>query len=255
MVAGIRTPQEITEVARKEAGSDKPSMEKAMPEAFKRADAHLRRARKALPRHAGPRVHRRAGQALDAADARTASAPPRRRCASRSSLRTRGLITKEEAVARIDPASLDQLAAPDHRSERRAQGDRDRPAGVARRGLRRDRVLVRRGGEAQGRRQEGHPGAGRDLPGGHPRHARRRRHPHHARRHDLARRGGRARHGQALRLGRRHAPRRLHRADHARAGQTRSSAATSSPSTARPARCWPAACRWSSRRCPANSAR
>ena len=35
VVAGIRTPQEITEVARKEAGSDKPSMERAMPAAFK----------------------------------------------------------------------------------------------------------------------------------------------------------------------------------------------------------------------------
>src|SRR6185312_10908328 len=34
VVAGIRTPQEITESARKEAGSDKPSMEKAMPAAF-----------------------------------------------------------------------------------------------------------------------------------------------------------------------------------------------------------------------------
>src|SRR5262249_10133014 len=35
VVAGIRTPQEITEAARKESGSDKPSMEKALPEAFK----------------------------------------------------------------------------------------------------------------------------------------------------------------------------------------------------------------------------
>src|ERR1700748_1297284 len=35
VVAGIRTPQEITEDARKEAGSNKPSLEKAMPEAFK----------------------------------------------------------------------------------------------------------------------------------------------------------------------------------------------------------------------------
>ena len=32
VVAGIRTPQEITEAARKAAGSDKPSMETAMPE-------------------------------------------------------------------------------------------------------------------------------------------------------------------------------------------------------------------------------
>src|SRR5207248_5526081 len=35
VVAGIRTPQEITEQARQEAGSDRPSMETAMPAAFK----------------------------------------------------------------------------------------------------------------------------------------------------------------------------------------------------------------------------
>ena len=35
VVAGIRTPQDITEYARKESGSDKPSMETAMPDAFK----------------------------------------------------------------------------------------------------------------------------------------------------------------------------------------------------------------------------
>lgn len=34
VVAGIRTPQDITEAAKKEAGSDKPSMEMAMPEAY-----------------------------------------------------------------------------------------------------------------------------------------------------------------------------------------------------------------------------
>ena len=47
VVAGIRTPQEITEAARKEAGSDKPSMETAMPEAF----AELKRIYGALERH------------------------------------------------------------------------------------------------------------------------------------------------------------------------------------------------------------
>src|SRR5690349_22694053 len=35
VVAGIRTPQEITEKARATAGSDKPSMEKSLPDAFK----------------------------------------------------------------------------------------------------------------------------------------------------------------------------------------------------------------------------
>src|SRR5580700_5560025 len=47
VVAGIRTPQEITEQARKEAGSDKPSMESAMPDAF----AELTRIHGALERH------------------------------------------------------------------------------------------------------------------------------------------------------------------------------------------------------------
>ena len=86
---------------------------------------------------------------------------------------------------------------------------------------------------------QGHPGARRDLARGHPRHARRRRHPDHARRHDLARGRGRARHGQALRLRRRRAARRLSRADHDRGRRDAEEGRRSSPSTARPARCSP----------------
>jgi pyruvate, orthophosphate dikinase len=47
VVGGIRTPQEITEAARNEAGSDKPSMETALPQAF----AELKRIHAALERH------------------------------------------------------------------------------------------------------------------------------------------------------------------------------------------------------------
>src|SRR6202041_4016038 len=47
VVAGIRTPQEITEEARKEAGSNKPSMESAMPAAF----AELKRIHDVLEKH------------------------------------------------------------------------------------------------------------------------------------------------------------------------------------------------------------
>src|ERR1700728_1032413 len=47
VVAGIRTPQEITEDSRKEAGSDKPSMEQAMPQAF----AELKRIQVKLEKH------------------------------------------------------------------------------------------------------------------------------------------------------------------------------------------------------------
>ncbi len=176
------------------------------------ADAHLRRAREALPRHAGHGVHRRAGQALDAAD-------PQRQAHGQGRAPHRGRTGQREADHQrrsggADRAGLARSApAPDHRSEGRAQRHRDRPAGVAGRRLRRDRVQLRRGDQAQGRRQEGHPGSGRDLARGHPRHARRRRHPDDARRHDLPRRGGGARHGQALRLRRGLAPRRLQRAD------------------------------------------
>ena len=157
-------------------------------------------------------------------------------------LANEGLITREEAVTRVDPASLDQLLHPtiDPNAERKviATGLPASPGAAS-------GEIVFSSDEAdaaQGRRHEGDPGAGRDLAGGHPRHARRRGHSHHPRRHDLARRGGGARHGQALRLGAGSL-----RVDYAaqtlQAGNTCSSAATSSPSTARPARCWPAGCR------------
>jgi phosphoenolpyruvate synthase/pyruvate phosphate dikinase len=68
VVAGIRTPQNITEKARIEAGSDKPSLENVMPEAFAELVA-MAKAGAALSRHAGPRIHHRARQAVDAADA------------------------------------------------------------------------------------------------------------------------------------------------------------------------------------------
>ncbi len=69
VVAGIRTPQNITEAARIDAGSDKPSLQKIMPEAFESFVGDLGPAGKALPRHAGSRIYHRARQALDAADA------------------------------------------------------------------------------------------------------------------------------------------------------------------------------------------
>src|ERR1700752_3825258 len=47
VVAGIRTPQEITEAARAESGSEHPSMEKALPDAFK----ELIRIYRALEKH------------------------------------------------------------------------------------------------------------------------------------------------------------------------------------------------------------
>ena len=111
VVAGIRTPQEITEEARKEAGSDKPSMEAAMPEAF----AELKRIHAALEKHYRDMqdieftveqgklwmLQTRNGK-------RTAKAALR----IAVELAQEKLISKEEAVTRIDPAALDQLLHP-----------------------------------------------------------------------------------------------------------------------------------------------
>ena len=119
VVAGIRTPQEITEAARKESGSDKPSMEKAMPAAFK----ELTRIYGMLEKHYRDMqdmeftveqgklwmLQTRNGK-------RTAKAALR----IAVELANEKLITKEEAVARIEPASLDQLLHPtiDPKAER-----------------------------------------------------------------------------------------------------------------------------------------
>jgi pyruvate,orthophosphate dikinase len=70
VVAGIRTPQEITEYAR--ARKPAPTSPRWRRDAARPSPSSRdpRRARKALPRHAGPRIHGRAGQAVDAADPR-----------------------------------------------------------------------------------------------------------------------------------------------------------------------------------------
>src|ERR1700686_1389032 len=111
VVPGIRTPQEITEQARREAGSQKPSMESAMPDAF----AELTRIHGALERHYRDMqdleftveqgklwmLQTRNGKRTGLAALRIAV-----------ELANEKLITKDEAVARIDPSALDQLLHP-----------------------------------------------------------------------------------------------------------------------------------------------
>ncbi len=120
VVAGIRTPQEITEDARKEAGSDKPSLEKAMPEAF----AELTRIYGTLEKHY------RDMQDLEFTIEQNKLWMLQTRSGKRTAkaalkiaveLASEGLITEDEAVTRIDPASLDQLLHPtiDPKAERK----------------------------------------------------------------------------------------------------------------------------------------
>lgn len=111
VVAGIRTPQEITEAARQEAGSDKPSMEKAMPDAF----AELRRIHDVLERHYRDMQdleftveQGRLWMLQTRSGKRTAKAALR----IAVELAQEKLISRDEAVSRIDPAALEQLLHP-----------------------------------------------------------------------------------------------------------------------------------------------
>ncbi|WP_439924117.1 pyruvate, phosphate dikinase [Nitrobacter sp. JJSN] len=111
VVAGIRTPQDITDAARTESGSDKPSMETAMPDAFK----ELTRIYTQLEKH----YRDMQDMEFTVEDGKlwmlqTRSGKRTARAALRIAveLANEGLISKKDAVARIDPASLDQLLHP-----------------------------------------------------------------------------------------------------------------------------------------------
>ncbi|MET3583276.1 pyruvate,orthophosphate dikinase [Mesorhizobium robiniae] len=111
VVAGIRTPQNITEAARIAAGSDKPSLQKLMPEAFQsfvtisdRLEKHYRDMQDlefTIERGKLWMLQTRSGKRTAKAALRIAVEMTKDK-----------LISKEEAVARIDPASLDQLLHP-----------------------------------------------------------------------------------------------------------------------------------------------
>ena len=111
VVAGIRTPQDITEKARIASGSDKPSMEKAMPEAYN----ELVRIYGILEKHYRDMqdmeftVEKGKLWMLQTRNGkRTAKAALR----IAVELASEGLITQEEAITRVEPAALDQLLHP-----------------------------------------------------------------------------------------------------------------------------------------------
>ena len=111
VVAGIRTPQYLTVAGKEGQGSDLPAMEEVMPEVFRQLDE----VRLTLEKHYRDMqdieftvqqnklwmLQTRSGK-------RTARAALKIAC----DMVTEGLITKEEAVSRIDPESLDQLLHP-----------------------------------------------------------------------------------------------------------------------------------------------
>ena len=111
VVAGIRTPQSLTEEARIAAASDKPSLEKLMPKAFKefsemalKLECHFSQMQDmefTIERDKVWLLQTRSGK-------RTAKAALR----IAVEMAQEGMITKEQAICHVDPASLDQLLHP-----------------------------------------------------------------------------------------------------------------------------------------------
>jgi pyruvate,orthophosphate dikinase len=111
VVAGIRTPQNITEVARKAAGSDRPSLEAVMPAVFKQfvettqlLEKHYKDMQDmefTVERGKLWMLQTRNGKRTGKAALRLAV-----------DMANEGLITREEAIARVEPATLDQLLHP-----------------------------------------------------------------------------------------------------------------------------------------------
>ncbi len=111
VVAGIRTPQQLTKAGREKQGAKLPSMEEAMPETY----AQLVAIRTRLERHYRDiqdieftvekgvlyMLQTRSGKRTAAAALRIAV-----------EMAEEGLIDRKTAVSRIDPSSLDQLLHP-----------------------------------------------------------------------------------------------------------------------------------------------
>ncbi len=111
VVAGIRTPQYLTKAAREAAGAKPLSMEEAMPEAY----AELARVFDTLERHY------RDMQDIEFTVERGKLWMLQTRSGKRTAkaalkiavdMAAEGLITREEAVLRVDPMALDQLLHP-----------------------------------------------------------------------------------------------------------------------------------------------
>ena len=111
VVAGIRTPQNITEAARKASGSDRPSLESLMPQVFKQFAATTKLLEK----------HYRDMQDLEFTVERgklwmlqTRNGKRTARAALRVAVEmaNEGLLSREDAIMRVEPAALDQMLHP-----------------------------------------------------------------------------------------------------------------------------------------------
>ncbi len=111
VVAGIRTPQYLTKIAREEAGAKPASMEEAMPEVYAELAAVFDQLE----------THYRDMQDIEFTVEQTKLWMLQTRSGKRTAkaalkiavdMASEGLITREEAILRVDPMALDQLLHP-----------------------------------------------------------------------------------------------------------------------------------------------
>ncbi len=111
VVAGIRTPQPLTEAARKEAGEEAPSLEALMPETFmelKQAFANLERRYRDMQDIEFTIQDGKLWLLQTRSGKRTTKAALR----IATDMVAEGVISEEDAILRIEPAGLDQLLHP-----------------------------------------------------------------------------------------------------------------------------------------------
>ena len=111
VVAGIRTPQYLTVAGKEGQGSDLPAMEEVMPEVFHQLDEvrlNLEKHYRDMQDIEFTVQQNKLWMLQTRSGKRTAKAALKIAC----DMVAEGLITKEEAVSRIDPESLDQLLHP-----------------------------------------------------------------------------------------------------------------------------------------------
>jgi pyruvate,orthophosphate dikinase len=111
VVAGIRTPQPLTEAARAEAGETLPSLETLMPETFKELTAVFSMLEKHYRDMQDIEFTIQDGK-LWMLQTRSGKRTTKAALKIAVDLAREGLITETEAVMRIEPASLDQLLHP-----------------------------------------------------------------------------------------------------------------------------------------------
>jgi pyruvate,orthophosphate dikinase len=111
VVAGIRTPQSLTRIAREEMGDRNPSMEEAMPQVF----AEFKRVVETLE------THYRDMQDIEFTveqgrlwmlQTRNGKRTAKAALKVAVDMAAEGVISREEAISRVEPSSLDQLLHP-----------------------------------------------------------------------------------------------------------------------------------------------